>query len=100
MLVVFFLCAPAFAQTINTLGVGIASPQGTLHVHTSQGYYHDVPIRDGIHQYDYYRTILRITNVETGTGTEDGFVIDQNDKEVTLHQYEVTHDGCRYELVD
>ncbi|MBR1833956.1 MAG: hypothetical protein IJ785_00370 [Bacteroidales bacterium] len=88
MFALTFLSVPAFAQTFNTLGIGIASPQGTLHVHTSQGYNYDEPIREGLNPYDYYRTLFRITNTVTGTGSTDGFVVDQIDNEVTLRQYE------------
>ncbi len=86
MFVLTFLSVPTFAQTFNTLGIGIASPQGTLHVHTSQGYNYDGPIRDGLYPYDYYRTLFHITNTITGTGSADGFVVDQIDNEVTLRQ--------------
>jgi len=39
---------PANSQTFNALGVGIAPPQGILHIYTAQGYFHDQPMRDGI----------------------------------------------------
>ena len=51
MFALTILSVPTFAQTFNTLGIGIASPQGTLHVHTSQGYNYDGPIRDGLYPY-------------------------------------------------
>ena len=86
MFALTFLSVPTFAQIFNTLGIGIASPQGTLHVHTSQGYNYDGPIRDGLYPYDYYRTLFRITNTITGTGSADGFVVDQIDNEVTLRR--------------
>ena len=86
MFALTFLSVPTFAQIFNTLGIGIASPQGTLHVHTSQGYNYDGPIRDGLYPYDYYRTLFRITNTITGTSSADGFVVDQIDNEVTLRQ--------------
>ena len=82
----------ATAQT-NTLGVGISNPVGTLHVHTTDGYYD--PIAPGVDPgnredifFDYYQTIFHITNTLTGTTPVDGFTIDQYDGMVTIHQYE------------
>lgn len=78
------------AQTplYNTLGVGIATPLGTLHVHTTEGFYYDQPARDLVYPYDYYQTLFHITNTLTGTTLTDGFVIDQKDYTITLRQYE------------
>lgn len=76
------------AQTFTTLGIGINPPVGTLHVHTTQGYFNDLPIRDGGTQYDYYETLFHITNPTTGTGSSDGFVIKQRDNAITLRQFE------------
>lgn len=71
------------AQTFTTLGIGINPPVGTLHVHTTQGYFNDLPIRDGGTQYDYYETLFHITNPTTGTGSSDGV------EELTLHVIEL-----------
>lgn len=86
----------AGAQTYTTLGVGIASPQGTLHAHSSTNI---IPPDDPIPMGDRtdpvpgdppanFNTIFRLTNTITGAGSGDGFVVDQYNKNVTLRQYE------------
>ena len=92
-----FSVASATAQTYNTLGIGIASPAGTLHVHSSQPYIPPLPPTpvdgegDGENTDDFsfdYSTIFRITNYNTNPTLTDGFTIEQMNSEVTLCQYE------------
>jgi hypothetical protein len=94
-------CIGLQAQTYTTLGIGINQPNGTLHVHSSEEHY-DFPPVDPINPgfrelgdtapidpiFYYYNTILRITNTQTGYNNEDGFTIDQYNKDVRLRQFE------------
>ena len=83
--------AKAQTPTYTTLGIGVTPPQGTLHVHTTEGYYQDEPIVVGNrdqYPYDYYQTLFHITNPATGTNLHDGFIIEQYNQTVTLRQFE------------
>lgn len=80
------------AQTPTTFGVGI-SPIGTLHVHSSARV-DDEPganivfgsggITDG-----NYQTVFHMTNTSTSTTASDGFSITQDNRIVTLRQFEL-----------
>ena len=77
-------------QNYTTLGVGITTPEGVLHIHSSTIYTPPVAPgtgMDGNRVFDY-RTIFRITNSNTGVSDGDGFVIDQLNNSVTFRQYE------------
>ena len=91
-------CSLAMAQTPTTFGVGINNPVGTLHVHSAELILPDDPFNQGRGDTvggrdlpvleEYYNTIVHITNGTTGSGSSDGFTIDQYDNDVTLRQYE------------
>ena len=79
-------------QNFTTLGVGITTPEGVLHIHSSTIY--TPPVEpgtnndgDGNRLLDY-QTVFRITNSNTGVSDGDGFVIDQFNSNVTFRQYE------------
>lgn len=82
----------AQSPTFTTLGIGITPPEGTLHIHSTEGHYYDEPStldnRDELYPYDYYQTLFRLTNTTTGTLATNGFVIDQTNKTITFKQYE------------
>ena len=90
-------CTIANAQGFTTLGIGITSPTGTLHVHSDAQIIPPINPRDSSDNNEGrdlndppvdYNTILRVTNGNTGTGTVDGFVVNQYNYGVTLQQYE------------
>lgn len=79
------------AQTLTTLGIGIASPQGTLHVHSAtpkEDLPGAIPLDCGGLLEHNYKTVLHITNTNVGTTATDGFSITQTNNEVTLRQFE------------
>ena len=81
----------ANAQGYTTLGIGISSPYGTLHVHNSEVTHGGVVPLSGDEprlEGDNSETIFHITNGITGTTLTDGFVIDNNNYHVTLRNYE------------
>lgn len=86
----------AQAQGYTTLGVGISSPEGTLHIHSGEIVIPPVgpidPPFDGLRDVNdppaSYNTVFRVTNPNTGTYASDGFVISQYDFGVTLQQNE------------
>ena len=83
-------CSIMVGQNYTTLGVGITTPEGVLHIHSSTIYTPPVAPgtgMDGNRVFDY-RTIFRITNSNTGVSDGDGFVIDQLNNSVTFRQYE------------
>ena len=83
------ICFAANAQTYTTLGIGIASPNGTLHVHSSENHFLDPPIVPLIrNDFDQYYTILRLSNTSTGVRDTDGFVVTLDNKEVSVSQLE------------
>ena len=83
-------CMTAKAQGYTTFGVGITVPVGTLHVHNSEVNYGGIVPKDpeppGLDGYS--QTIFHITNGITGTTLTDGFVIDNNNSQVVLRNYE------------
>ena len=81
-------CTIVNAQGYTTLGIGISSPYGTLHVHNSEVTYGGINPKDPPGLDGESQTIFHITNGITGTTLTDGFVIDNNNSHVTLRQYE------------
>ncbi len=81
------------AQTPTTLGVGISTPVGTLHVHSNEGItppapYDPIPRSDeDVFAYDY-NTIFHITNTNTGATATDGLSISQYNYDVTIRQFD------------
>ncbi len=81
------------AGVSSPYGIGITTPLGTLHVHETAAVIPDNPPvreggRDGIFMDDYRNTIL-MTNVNTGMSmSNDGFLIEQYNYDVTLRQLE------------
>ena len=81
------------AQTPTTLGVGISTPVGTLHVHSNEGITPPVPsdpiLRsdEDVFAYDY-NTVFHITNTNTGATAADGFSISQYNYDVTIRQFD------------
>lgn len=61
----------------TTLGIGISSPIGTLHVHSG------TPVSGS-----NYLTTFHMSNGTTGTTATDGLIISQSNNKVTIRQYE------------
>ena len=83
-------CGTAPAQTPTTLGVGISTPIGTLHVHSATAIDPTPPPdpnldRNFAHDYE---TVFHITNVNTGVSTTDGFSVSQYNYDVTIRQFD------------
>ena len=91
------------APTVFGIGTGMADPQGTLHVHSSETTEPLFPIlppddpglrgdeggsRDGQYDPDHYQTLLHMTNSATGTTLHDGFTLKQYDDQLTFIQHE------------
>lgn len=91
------------APTVFGIGTGMADPQGTLHVHSSETTEPLFPIlppddpglrgdeggpRDGQYDPDHYQTLLHMTNSATGTTLQDGFTLKQYDDQLTFTQHE------------
>ncbi len=100
-------CGIAMAQGYTTLGVGISTPQGTLHVHSSETHFYgpdpEPPIPFGRNddggdssRFDpndptilqYSQSTFHLTNAFTGTTLSDGFVIESYNYGTTLTQKE------------
>lgn len=96
-------CGIAMAQGYTTLGVGINSPNGTLHVHNSETHFYgpgvEPPLPYGRNdggdssRFDptdlqYSHSTFHLTNYFTGTALTDGFVIESYNYETTLTQKE------------
>lgn len=97
-------CGIAGAQSPTTLGVGISTPNGTLHVHNSEKIFYGpdtVPFGrngdDGDSSrsdpldptiFQYSQSTFHLTNYFTGTALTDGFVIESYNYETTLTQKE------------
>lgn len=88
-----FNCAFSQSNDILTapVGIGTSSPNSDLHIHSSVLHEYIVGPqfgnRDGFYD-GYFLTTLRMTNTQTGSGNNDGFLIRQFDKEVDLQQNE------------
>ena len=96
-------CGVAMAQGYTTLGVGISTPKGTLHVHSSSKEFYGpdtVPFgrndggedstRDPLDPtlFQYSQSSFHLTNAFTGTTLGDGFVIESYNYGTTLTQKE------------
>ena len=96
-------CGIAMAQGYTTLGVGINSPNGTLHVHNSETHFYgpgvEPPLPYGRNdggdssRFDptdlqYSQSTFHLTNAFTGTTLSDGFVIESYNYGTTLTQKE------------
>lgn len=97
-------CGIAGAQSPTTLGVGISTPNGTLHVHNSEKIFYGPdtvpfgrngddgdssrsdPLDPTIFQYSH--STFHLTNYFAGTSLNDGFVIESYNYETTLTQKE------------
>ncbi|MBR6292463.1 MAG: hypothetical protein IKR33_06655 [Bacteroidales bacterium] len=78
-----------YAQGYTTLGIGITNPQGTLHVHSAVPTNPVIPVdppRDNFQ--DNYETVIRLTNPNTGSTTNDGFVIGMMDDDMVMRSFE------------
>lgn len=88
------------AQGFTTLGVGINSPNGTLHVHTATevdpilpptpdpgGPIRSVDLEDAVYN---YQTIFHLSNGLTGTNSNEGFSIKQYNRHVLFLQHEAS----------
>ena len=90
----------ANAQGYTTLGVGINTPQGTLHVHSSSVIPNGpdtIPFgrnddgdstRFGIWDTQHSQSSIHLTNACTGTTLDDGLVIEGYNNDITLTQKE------------
>ena len=96
-------CDIAMAQGYTTLGVGINSPNGTLHVHNSETHFYgpgvEPPLPYGRNdggdssRFDptdlqYSHSTFHLTNYFAGTALSDGFVIESYNYGTTLTQKE------------
>ena len=96
--------AKAQAPTVFGIGTGMADPQGTLHVHSSEALENLEPLipirgsdedgdgtRDGggnLNDPDHYLTHLHLTNSATGMTANDGFSLRLYDSQMSLVQHE------------
>lgn len=83
----------SIAQTPTTLGVGISTPVGTLHVHSATSLNpipHEDPNIDQGRDFfpDNYETVFHLTNVNTGTTATDGLSVSQYNYDVTIRQFD------------
>ncbi|MCR4829357.1 MAG: hypothetical protein K5864_07845 [Bacteroidales bacterium] len=81
------------AGTSSPYGIGTTTPLGTLHVHETAVFIPDVPpVReDGLDRTfeNDYRNAFLMTNTNTGTSrSNDGFLVEQFNYDVTLRQLE------------
>ena len=81
-------CIVCQAQTYTTLGIGIASPNSTLQVHSADPYVFEEPILDPPRDLFTYLSTFLITNENTGYTVNDGFLVEQRNTKVTLKQQE------------
>ena len=94
ILITAALCGTAHSQTthLNTpVGIGTWTAYGDLHIHESS-FTEPVPgvepfLRDGAYPGDCYTT-LRLTNAITTSSENNGFKIEQFNKEIRLQQLE------------
>lgn len=101
---IFFIVAFVAASiTINAqnnpFGIGTSNPQSQLHIHQTVEVEDPIPPilppygngnRDGIF-YDNYATTLQMTNVNTGSNSSDGFLLEQYNRDVFFLQRENGH---------
>ena len=79
-------CGTATAQTYTTLGIGIANPVGTLHVHVPTATLSNP--NNSKSEESNYLTSFHMTNAQTGTSNTDGLVIMQTNNAVSINQCE------------
>lgn len=83
----------SIAQTPTTLGVGISTPVGTLHVHSATAIDPVPPENPNLDLGRYtfpnnYETVFHLTNVNTGTTAADGLSVSQYNYDVTIRQFD------------
>ena len=87
-------CGICNAQGYTTLGVGITSPNGTLHVHDNETHFYgpgpEPPESPRLDPTDlqYSHSTFHLTNYFSGTSLNDGFVIESYNYETTLSHKE------------
>lgn len=80
-------CLVGNAQGYTTLGIGISSPNGTLHVHSADP--EELPLEPNLpRDIGICVTSFLMTNGNTGSSAANGFIIRQENHAVALKQFE------------